>query len=55
MANKINNINDYKNISSIGNFTKNAIKEFENHIVTETNYLEKVNDNLKSEKNNKHS
>lgn len=52
MVNKINNTNDYKNISSIGNFTKNAIKEFENNIVAETNYLEKVNNNLK---NNKHS
>lgn len=57
MDNKIHNTNDYKNISSIGigNFTKNAIKEFENHIVTERNYLEKFNENLKNEKNNKHS
>ena len=29
-------------LSTIGNFTKNAIKSFENGIVNETNYLEKT-------------
>lgn len=29
-------------VSSIGVFTKNAVKNFENNIVNQTNYLEKV-------------
>ncbi|MGG7143201.1 hypothetical protein ACQPVP_07010 [Clostridium nigeriense] len=34
-----NSLND---ISNIGNFTKIAVKKFENNIVNKTNYLESV-------------
>lgn len=35
----------------LGNFTRNAIEEFEENIVTKHNYLESVNPNLKNNKN----
>jgi hypothetical protein len=36
----------------IGNYTKSAIESFEENIVNQTNYLEKVHDGLKQEKKN---
>lgn len=40
--------NNFHDISSkaAGNYTKGAIENFEKNIVSETNYLEKVNKNL---------
>ena len=35
-------------ISQVGNFTKHAVENFEEGIVNEHNYLEKVNINLKN-------
>ena len=35
--------NDLLDISNIGNFTKNAVKKFEENIVNKTNYLESIN------------
>ncbi|MFT8347930.1 hypothetical protein [Clostridium saccharoperbutylacetonicum] len=32
-----------KNIMNIGNFTKHAVENFEENIVEQKNYLEKVN------------
>lgn len=37
----------FSNIARVGNFTKNAVENFEEHIVSEKNYLEKVNKDLK--------
>lgn len=36
----------------IGNFTKNAIKNFEENIVSQTNYLEKINYGVKDKNKN---
>lgn len=47
MSNSSRN-NNFSNIAKVGNFTKNAVQSFENEIVTEHNYLEKVNSNLKN-------
>lgn len=45
MSNKKNSpINLYK----LGHFTKNAVEEFEENIVSKHNYLESVNENLKN-------
>lgn len=41
----------YNDLSNIGNFTKNAIKDFEKNIVNKTNYLESVQNNSKFENN----
>ena len=49
MSNKINT-NTPVNLVRIGNFTKNAVETFENGIINEHNYLEKVNKNLKNKK-----
>jgi len=40
--------NNFHGISSkaIGNYTKGAVENFEKNIISETNYLEKVNKNL---------
>ena len=40
-----NNFNGI-NLKAIGNYTKGAVENFEKNIVSETNYLEKVNKNL---------
>ncbi|GEM_PF-2179581 len=48
-----NTFNDASNgISSkaLGNYTKGAVKNFEQNIVSQTNYLEKVDSALKDEK-----
>lgn len=34
------------NLKAIGNYTKGAVENFENKIVSETNYIEKVNKSL---------
>lgn len=46
-----NNINSGISLKALGNYTKNAVENFEENIVNQTNYLEKVDDALKSEKN----
>lgn len=51
MSNNINN-KSAKDIASIGNFTKHAVQSFENGIVNEHNFLEKVDNNLKNNKTN---
>lgn len=43
--------NKFKNIMSVGNFTKHAVENFEENIVNQRNYLEKVKENEKSRKN----
>ena len=45
MSNNIN-IKTPVDLAKIGNFTKNAVETFENGIINEHNYLEKVNKNL---------
>lgn len=35
----------YNDLNNIGNFTKNAVKEFENNIISKTNYLETIESN----------
>lgn len=39
-------INKQSDLTKIGNFTKNAVKSFENGIVNEHNFLEKVDSTL---------
>ncbi|MEG0306625.1 MAG: hypothetical protein RR891_09560 [Clostridium sp.] len=34
------------NVKALGNYTKNAVKNFEENIVSETDYLEKVDKEL---------
>lgn len=41
----------FTNMKRAGNFTKNAIKTFENNIVNQTDYLEKVKKEEKNENN----
>lgn len=36
---------DKKNMKAIGHYTKNAVEEFEENIVSQTNFLEKVKEN----------
>jgi hypothetical protein len=38
----------FKHIMSIGNFTKHAVENFEENIVQQKNYLEKVRSNEKA-------
>ena len=38
----------FTNMKAVGNFTKHAIENFEENIVNQTDYLEKVEDNQKS-------
>jgi hypothetical protein len=49
---KENDFNDLSgvNAKALGNFTKNAVKQFENNIVSQTNYLEKVEEEAKEDK-----
>lgn len=37
------------NARAIGHYTKNAVENFEENIVEQTNYLEKVDNNLKND------
>lgn len=48
MNNKENNTLKSVNLAAIGNYTKNAVENFEKNIVEETNYLEKVDNKLKN-------
>lgn len=40
------------NMAKVGNYTKGAIKQFEENIVSKENYLEKVNEALSKKENN---
>lgn len=40
------NLDAHRNIRSVGTFTKNAIKEFEENIVSKKDYLEEVDKNI---------
>lgn len=42
------NGNKFRNLMRVGNFTKHAIEDFEQNIVNQKDYLEKVKDNEKS-------
>lgn len=46
-----NNINSGISMKAAGNYTKSAVKNFEENIVSQTNYLEKVDNSLKNVKN----
>lgn len=46
-----NNKNSPLKLYKLSNFTRNAVEEFEENIVTKHNYLESVNANLKNNKN----
>lgn len=46
----MSNIKNYNNLKNIGNYTKGAVENFENGIVSEKNYLEKADKNLESKK-----
>jgi hypothetical protein len=43
----------FVNMKSVGNFTKNAIESFEENIVNQKDYLEKVKENEESQISNK--
>ena len=43
----MNNHNNYGNMAKVGNFTKNAIENFEENIVNQTDYLEKIKNQIK--------
>lgn len=43
-----NNGDKYREIMSVGNFTKHAIENFEENIVNQKNYLEKVKEHEKA-------
>ncbi|MEN8077681.1 hypothetical protein ABFP60_12030 [Clostridioides difficile] len=45
MSNNLH-INKPSDLAKVGNFTKNAVESFENGIVNEHNFLEKVDNNL---------
>ena len=47
MSNNLH-VNNPSDLARVGNFTKNAVESFENSIVKEHNYLEKVDKNLKN-------
>ncbi len=46
--NQNNEGNKFKHIMSVGNFTKHAVENFEENIVNQKDYLEKVKSNEKS-------
>ncbi|MDS0524793.1 hypothetical protein NNC19_03810 [Clostridium sp. SHJSY1] len=48
--NKNGKLENLSNIARVENFTKNAVENFEENIVNQKDYLEKVKDN--SENNN---
>ena len=43
----------FTNIAGLGNFTKNAVEDFEENIVNQKDYLEKVKDNEETKTPNK--
>ena len=40
--------NKFRNLMRVGNFTKHAIEDFEQNIVNQKDYLEKVKENNES-------
>ncbi|WP_455793431.1 hypothetical protein [Clostridium butyricum] len=42
-----NHNNNYSNMSKVGNINKNAIENFEENIVNQTDYLEKIKNQIK--------
>lgn len=42
-----NNNQKFVNMISVGNFTKHAVESFEENIVNQKDYLEKIKDNEK--------
>ena len=42
----------FSNMKKVGNFTKNAVESFENNIINQTNYLEKVKKEEEKSKDN---
>lgn len=46
--NDTSNDNKFINTAKVGHFTKNAVENFEENIVNQTNYLEKVKINTKN-------
>lgn len=46
---KKNQTQSFVNMKRIGNFTKNAVEKFEENIVTQKDYLEKIKDDKKAE------
>ena len=47
--NKKNQKGSFVNMKRIGNYTKNAVEKFEENIVTQEDYLEKIKDDEKTE------
>ena len=46
--NKNNDLNLEISMKALGNYTKHAVENFEENIVSQTNYLEKVDNALKN-------
>lgn len=42
------NLGAHRNIKAVGTFTKNAVKDFEQNIVSKKDYLEEVDKNIKN-------
>lgn len=42
------NLDAHRNIKAVGTFTKNAVKDFEQNIVSKKDYLEEVDKNIKN-------
>jgi len=51
--NKKNDEQKFVNIKNIGSFTKNAVESFEENIVNEKDYLEKVKNDNESQEDKK--
>jgi hypothetical protein len=51
--NKKDDEQKFGNMARVGNFTKNAVENFEENIVHQKDYLEKVKDNEASQMPNK--
>lgn len=50
---KNNNSLSNASAKALGNYTKGAVESFEENIVAQKDYLEKVDRNLKNKENNK--
>ena len=48
MMSRKSNGNKFRNLMRVGNFTKHAIEDFEQNIVNQKDYLEKVKENESS-------
>ena len=53
MMNKNGDEQKFNNLKNVGNYTKQAVKKFENNIVNEKDYLDKVKDDETSKEPNK--